>query len=204
VDARFQNNGQSCIAAKRFIVHEKIAKAFTDKIIAHTSKLKLGDPLREGVQLGPIARKDLLEQLRSQVDKSVQMGARIIYQSDQKTDKGYFYPPTILTNIQKGMPAYEEEIFGPVLNLFVVNNDEEALQLANDTRFGLGASIWSKDREHAMKLVPKIKSGLVFINRMVRSDVRFPFGGTKRSGFGRELSEQGLHEFCNLKMVWSA
>lgn len=201
INSRFQNNGQSCIAAKRFIVNKNIAEIFSQKIIEAAKKLQMGNPLENGINIGPIARKDLMEQLSNQVSNSVKLGASIIFQSEQKIGKGYFYPPTILTNIHPEMPAYSQELFGPVLSLFIVNNDEEAIKLANDTRFGLGASVWSKDIERAKRIANQIESGQVFINRLVRSDVRFPFGGIKHSGFGRELGAFGLKEFCNIKSI---
>ena len=201
INSRFQNNGQSCIAAKRFIVNKNIAEAFTQKIIEATKKLQMGNPLENGINIGPIARKDLFEQLNKQVTDSVNSGANLIFQSEQKMNNGYFYPPTILGNIKPEMPAYSQELFGPVLSLFVVENDKEAIQLANNTRFGLGASVWSKNLIRANEIAKQIDSGQVFINRLVRSDVRFPFGGVKHSGFGRELGEFGLKEFCNIKSI---
>ena len=201
INSRFQNNGQSCIAAKRFIVNKNIAEAFTQKIIEATKKLQMGNPLENGINIGPIARKDLFEQLNKQVTDSVNSGANLIFQSEQKMNNGYFYPPTILGNIKPEMPAYSQELFGPVLSLFVVENDKEAIQLANNTRFGLGASVWSKNLIRANEIAEQIESGQVFINRLVRSDVRFPFGGVKHSGFGRELGEFGLKEFCNIKSI---
>jgi succinate-semialdehyde dehydrogenase/glutarate-semialdehyde dehydrogenase len=201
INSRFQNNGQSCIAAKRFIVHKDIAATFTLKIIEATKKLQMGNPLENGINIGPIARKDLMEQLSKQVSDSVNLGAELLFQSEQKVEKGYFFPPTILTNILPEMPAYSQELFGPVLSLFIVENDLEAIKLANDTRFGLGASVWSKNLQRAKEMADQIESGQVFINRLVRSDVRFPFGGIKHSGFGRELGEFGLKEFCNIKSI---
>ncbi len=201
INSRFQNNGQSCIAAKRFIVNKNIAEAFTFKIIEATKKLQMGNPIENGVNIGPIARKDLLEQLSKQVADSLNLGANLLFQSEQKIKNGYFYPPTILGTIKPQMPAYSQELFGPVLSLFVVENDKEAIQLANDTKFGLGASVWSKNLQRANEIAEQIESGQVFINRLVRSDVRFPFGGIKHSGFGRELGEFGLKEFCNIKSI---
>ena len=201
INSRFQNNGQSCIAAKRFIINKNIAEAFIQKIIDATKKLQMGNPLENDVNIGPIARKDLMEQLSKQVIDSVNLGAKLLFQSQQKTKQGYFFPPTILSNIKPEMPAYSQELFGPVMSLFVVENDREAIQLANDTQFGLGASVWSKNLYRAKEIAEQIESGQVFINRLVRSDVRFPFGGIKHSGFGRELGEFGLKEFCNIKSI---
>ena len=201
INSRFQNNGQSCIAAKRFIVNKNIAEIFTHKIIEATKKLQMGNPLENGINIGPIARKDLMEQLSKQVSDSVNLGAELLFQSEQKMKKGCFYPPTILANIKPNMPAYSQELFGPVLSLFIVENDLDAIKLANDTRFGLGASVWSKNLNRAKEMAEQIESGQVFINRLVRSDVRFPFGGVKHSGFGRELGQFGLKEFCNIKSI---
>lgn len=198
---RFQNNGQSCIAAKRFILSAKIADEFTLKLIKKVSELKMGNPSESSIQIGPIARKDLRDKLASQVDKSLEQGAKIIFQSSQKMDKGFFYPPTILSNIRKGSVAYEEELFGTVLSVFIVNNEDEAIELANDTSFGLGASIWTKNLQQAKIMASKIQTGNVYVNAIVKSDPRFPFGGIKSSGFGRELGEQGLKEFCNTKTL---
>lgn len=201
INSRFQNNGQSCIAAKRFIVNKNIAETFTEKIIDAAKKLQMGNPLENGINIGPIARKDLMEQLSKQVTDSIELGANILFQSEQKMGNGYFFPPTILTSIKPEMPAYEQELFGPVLSLFIVDDDQEAIKLANDTRFGLGASVWSNNLERAKLIANQIESGQVFINRLVRSDVRYPFGGVKHSGFGRELGEFGLKEFCNIKSI---
>lgn len=201
INSRFQNNGQSCIAAKRFIVNKNIAENFTQKIVEATKKLQMGNPLEMEINIGPIARLDLMEQLSKQVSDSVNLGAKILFQSEQKVEKGYFYPPTILTDIKAEMPAYNQELFGPVLSLFTVENDNDAIKLANDTRFGLGASVWSKNLLRAKAIAEQIESGQVFINRLVRSDVRFPFGGIKHSGFGRELGEFGLKEFCHIKSI---
>ena len=151
--------------------------------------------------LGIINIINFNEQLNKQVTDSVNSGANLIFQSEQKMNNGYFYPPTILGNIKPEMPAYSQELFGPVLSLFVVENDKEAIRLANNTRFGLGASVWSKNLIRANQIAEQIESGQVFINRLVRSDVRFPFGGVKHSGFGRELGELGLKEFCNIKSI---
>ncbi|MCX6187571.1 MAG: aldehyde dehydrogenase family protein [Bacteroidetes bacterium] len=201
INSRFQNNGQSCIAAKRFIVHENIIAEFSERIISEVMKLKMGNPLHQNVNIGPLARFDLLENISKQVDNSVKLGAEIVFQSKQIVNQGYFYPPTLLSNIKSNMPAYSQELFGPVLSLFKFENDAEAIYIANDTRFGLGASIWSKNIIKAKDMADKIESGQVFINRLVRSDVRFPFGGIKHSGFGRELGEFGLKEFCYIKSI---
>lgn len=202
VFARFQNNGQSCVAAKRFLVQREIAELFTQKLIAASEKLILGDPQSADTNIGPLARKDLLELLTKQVNDSVESGAQIIFQSQQKTANGFFYPPTILTNIPEGSRAYKEELFGPVISLFTFHTDEEAIAIANDTKYGLGASIYSTDISRAKRLASKIESGMVYINQIVKSDVRFPFGGVKKSGYGREIGSFGLKSFCNVKSVW--
>ena len=201
VTARFQNNGQSCIAAKRFILHAKIADEFLQKLINAVGKLKMGDPIEASTNIGPLARKDLKDKLASQVDESVKQGAKILFQQTEIPEHGFFYPPTILTDIPKQSPAYNEEIFGTVLSVFVVDDEDQAIRVANDTRFGLGASVWTKNIKRAKFLALYMQSGNVFVNSMVKSDPGFPFGGVKKSGFGRELGENGLKEFCNIKVM---
>ncbi len=200
--SRFQNNGQSCIAAKRFIVHANIADAFLKKLTEAMAQLKVGNPLEETTQIGPLARLDLLEKLKQQVNKSVEAGAKILWQHTEKPQQGFFYPPTVLGNITENMPAYHEELFGAVLGFYVCDDVEQMITLANTTSFGLGASIWSADAEKAKAIATRIESGQVFINSLVRSDARFPFGGIKKSGFGRELGEAGLKEFTYVKTLW--
>lgn len=202
VSARFQNNGQSCIASKRYIVHADIAGEFTTQLIAAVSLLKMGDPSAAGTDIGPLARIDLKEKLASQVSETVKAGATIIYQAEGVPEAGCFYPPTILTDIPENSIAYKEELFGPVLSLYTVSSDEEAVALANDTEFGLGASIWTTDLQQASVMAAQVESGQVFINAVTRSNTAFPFGGIKKSGFGREMGEQGLKEFCSLKTIW--
>jgi succinate-semialdehyde dehydrogenase/glutarate-semialdehyde dehydrogenase len=155
----------------------------------------------ETVEVGPIAREDLLEQLDHQVKKSVDMGATLLHGGNTIDRDGYFYEPTILGNVKKGMPAYDEEIFGPVASIIVVKDEEEAVRVANDTHLGLGSSVWTKDIEHARELAEHIEAGNVFINKMVTSDPRLPTGGIKKSGYGRELGEHGIREFVNIKSV---
>jgi succinate-semialdehyde dehydrogenase/glutarate-semialdehyde dehydrogenase len=164
--------------------------------------VKLGDPRDKNTELGPIARYDLLLELDQQVKKSVEKGAKILTGGEIISGKGYFYPATVLTDLKKGMPAYDEEIFGPVASVIKVVNEEEAIKVANDSNYGLGASLWTGDLEKAKKLAGEIESGSVFINGMVKSDPRLPFGGIKLSGFGRELSHYGIKEFVNIKSVW--
>jgi len=198
---RFQNNGQSCIAAKRFILHQKVANEFIEKLTKKVSVLKVGDPIKTEVNIGPLARKDLLEKLKKQVDDSLKSGAKIIFQQKEIPATGFFYPPTILSEIPENSPAYSEELFGPVLSVFIANDENEMINIANDTSFGLGSSVWTTNIEHGKKLASEIESGNVFINAVVKSDPRFPFGGVKHSGFGRELGEYGLKEFCNIKTI---
>jgi succinate-semialdehyde dehydrogenase/glutarate-semialdehyde dehydrogenase len=202
VSARFQNNGQSCIASKRYIVHADVAEEFTKRLVESISKLKMGDPQKEGTDIGPLARIDLKEKLAQQVTDSVKAGAEILYQAPFEPGTNCFYPPTILHVIPQSSIAYSEELFGPVLSLYVVNSDTEAITLANDTEFGLGASIWTQNIEKAAALALQIECGQVFVNAVTRSNTAYPFGGIKKSGFGREMGEQGLKEFCSVKTVW--
>lgn len=202
VTARLINNGQSCIAAKRFIVVEKIYDRFEKKFVELMNKIKIGDPMEPQTELGPIAREDLLIELDQQVKQSVEKGAQVLCGGNRLTREGFYYAPTILVNLSKGMPAYDDEIFGPVASLIKVNDESEAVAVANDSSFGLGASLWTNDIEKAKLLASKIESGSVFINGMVKSDPRLPFGGIKKSGYGRELSHYGIKEFVNIKTVW--
>lgn len=199
--SRVRNTGQSCTAAKRFIVHKKVAKEFTERLVDEFNKLKIGDPTDPSVDIGPIAREDLLKQLDHQVQKSIMQGAQLVVGGKMIDRDGYYYEPTILTGVRKGITAFDEELFGPVVAITVVDNDKEAIQVANDTHLGLGASIWSENREHAQKLAAEIEAGTVSINKMVTSDPRIPTGGIKKSGYGRELGEHGIKEFVNIKSV---
>jgi succinate-semialdehyde dehydrogenase/glutarate-semialdehyde dehydrogenase len=200
--ARFQNNGQSCVSAKRFIVHQNVADEFLRKLTQSIEKLIIGNPTEEHVSIGPLARKDLQELLQNQVNDSVTAGASILYQNKNTPDIGFFYPPTILGNIPKTARAFIEELFGPVISFYTFTETDEAVALANATSYGLGASIWSKDIMQAKQIANNIESGMIYINQIVKSDARFPFGGIKKSGFGRELGEFGLREFCNVKTIW--
>jgi succinate-semialdehyde dehydrogenase/glutarate-semialdehyde dehydrogenase len=202
VKARLINNGQSCIASKRFIVVEKIYESFTEKFVNAMNRVKIGDPMDESVELGPIAREDLLYELDSLVKDSVSKGARILTGGKVLPGRGFYFAPTILDNLSKGMPAYDQEIFGPVASLIKAKDEEDAIRIANDSPFGLGASIWTKDIIKAKRMATEIESGCVFINGMVKSDPRLPFGGIKNSGYGRELSHYGIKEFVNIKSVW--
>ncbi len=202
VTARLINNGQSCIASKRFIVVEKIYGQFEKKFVEAMKKVKVGDPMDSATELGPIAREDLLIELDEQVRQSLKKGANLLCGGKRIAGEGFFYEPTILANLSKGMTAYDEEIFGPVASLIKANDEEEALRIANDSQFGLGASLWTNNIAKAKELAYKIESGSVFINGMVKSDPRLPFGGIKNSGYGRELSHYGIKEFVNIKTVW--
>ena len=201
--ARNQNNGQSCIAAKRFIVEEAIADEFEEQFTKAVGALKVGNPMDRGNQVGPLAREDLLDELERQVTESVRLGALTpIGGKRLNNGGGYYFQPTVLTNVRPGMPAYHEETFGPVAAVIRVRDAEDAVRVANDTDFGLGSVIWTADVAGAKKLAERIEAGLVFINGMVASDARLPFGGVKRSGYGRELGSYGLKEFVNIQTVW--
>ncbi|MBI2083585.1 MAG: NAD-dependent succinate-semialdehyde dehydrogenase [Deltaproteobacteria bacterium] len=202
--SRMLNCGQSCIAAKRFILTKSIAKGFEERFLKAVEGQRVGDPMSRETNIGPMAREDLLQNLSRQVDESKRRGAVCLYGGERLSRKGYFYLPTVLREVQPGMAAFEEETFGPVASLIVAKDEEEAIELANRTPYGLGASLWTRDLEKAERLAAKIDAGSVFINGMTKSDPRLPFGGTKRSGLGRELSSFGIQEFTNLKTVWIA
>ena len=202
VKARVINNGQSCIAAKRFIVAEEIADEFERRFVEGMESLKVGDPMDEATDIGPLATEDILETLKEQVRETVAQGARILTGGEPLMRPGYYFAPTVLTDIHTDSPAYIDELFGPVASLFRVRDLDEAIRLANDTTFGLAASAWTNDREERDRLIDEIEAGLVFINAMVASDPRLPFGGVKSSGYGRELSREGIREFVNIKTVW--
>src|SRR6267143_1792517 len=197
--ARNQNNGQSCIAAKRFIVEEPVADEFERLFTAAVAALKVGNPMDRANQVGPLAREDLIADLERQVTESVRLGAQAVTGGKRIGGDGYYFEPTVLTNVRPGMPAYHEETFGPVAAVIRVKDAEDALRVANDTDFGLGSNIWTSDVERAKKLAERVEAGLVFINGMVASDARLPFGGVKRSGYGRELSSYGVKEFVNIQ-----
>jgi succinate-semialdehyde dehydrogenase/glutarate-semialdehyde dehydrogenase len=201
VDARIQNNGQSCIAAKRFIVAEKIASEFEKKFVKRMQELRVGDPFKESTQLGPLASADAVTTLDADVKKSIAAGARLLTGGQPLPGPGFYYAPTVLADIPKGSPAYSEELFGPVASIFRVKSIDEAVALANDVRFGLGASAWTNDAAETEQFVNELQSGMVFLNKMVASDPRLPFGGVKSSGHGRELADIGIREFMNIKTV---
>lgn len=204
VCSRMLNAGQVCISAKRFIVEEPVLKQFIEEQKHLLEQLVLGDPLDEQTDMGPMAREDLLVQIEQQVNQSVAQGARVLTGGRRSKKGKLFYEPTLLVDVQKGMPAFDEETFGPVSVVIPAKNPEDAVRIANDTPYGLGASLWTQDMELAEKLAAQIQSGAVFINEMTKSDPRLPFGGTKRSGYGRELSDLGIREFVNAKTVWQA
>ena len=201
VEARIINNGQSCIAAKRFIVHESIAADFENKFVARMKNLRIGDPFDEKTELGPLATTDAVKSLDADVQKTVKAGAKLLTGGHKLDLPGNYYAPTVLTDIPKDSPAYREEFFGPVASLFRVKDIDEAIRLANDSRFGLGASAWTTDDRERERFINELESGMVFINKMVASDPRIPFGGVKSSGHGRELAANGSREFMNIKTV---
>ena len=202
VKARTLNNGQSCIAAKRFIVADEIADKFEKAFVEKMQALQLGDPFDDKTDVGPLATADAVESLHADVEKSVNAGAKVLTGGQPAKLPGNFYLPTVLANIPRNSPAYREELFGPVASLFRVKNLNEAIRVANDSRFGLGASAWTNDPNEQERFINELEAGMVFINQMVASDPRVPFGGVKRSGYGRELSVLGIREFANVKTVW--
>jgi len=204
VKARMINAGQSCIAAKRFIVEKAILKDFEEAQTGLMASLRVGDPLDPASEVGPLARPDLLTELHEQVQQSINMGARLLTGGKPVERTGTFYQPTVLSDVKKGMKVYDEETFGPVAAIIPVRNVEEAIAVANDSPFGLGGSVWSQDLDRAEWVARQIESGAVFINGMTKSDPRLPFGGIKRSGYGRELSHYGIKEFVNIKTIWIA
>ncbi len=202
VVGRFQNTGQVCIAAKRIIVERNVAKKFEKKFVAAVSALKVGSPLDESTYIGPMARFDLRQELHEQVQATLNQGAKLLLGGNMSTDHGNYYEPTILSDVTPGMTSFKQELFGPVASLIVAENAEHALELANDSEFGLSGSLWTADTENAKHLASRMVTGAVFINGYSASDPRVPIGGVKKSGFGRELSHFGIHEFCNAQTVW--
>lgn len=202
VTARNLNNGQTCIAAKRFIVVDSVFDRFTELFVEKVKALKVGDPLDESNDIGPLATAKIVEEIAEQVRKTVEMGGKVLAGGQRIEGAGNFYQPTILTDIPKGSPGEKEEFFGPVALLFRVKDIDEAIALANDSPFGLGSSAWTNDPAEIDRLASEVEAGSVFINGMVKSDPRLPFGGSKRSGFGRELSVEGIREFVNIKTIW--
>jgi succinate-semialdehyde dehydrogenase / glutarate-semialdehyde dehydrogenase len=202
VTSRTLNNGQSCVNAKRIIVHEEIADEFGRRFVESMAALKVGDPMSEDTDMGPLATTQMLEDVDEQVRKSVEAGARVLTGGEPMDEPGNFYPPTVITDIPEESPAYREEIFGPVASLFKVKDIDEAIRIANDTSFGLSSSAWTSDPQEQERFINEIEAGMVYINRMTESTPEVPFGGAKNSGYGRELSHFGIREFTNIKTVW--
>jgi acyl-CoA reductase-like NAD-dependent aldehyde dehydrogenase len=202
VRSRYQNAGQSCIAAKRFIVVEEVFEAFQERFVEAVRGLRMGDPTDRSTQLGPLARDDLRDSLEQQVRRASDEGAKILLGGERRPGRGYYFAPTVLTNVRPGTSAACEEVFGPVAALLRVRSVDEAIHVANASPYGLGANLWTTDLTRARCLARDIEAGQVFINGMVASDPRLPFGGVKRSGYGRELSEYGIREFVNIQTVW--
>ncbi|AUV82771.1 NADP-dependent succinic semialdehyde dehydrogenase [Salinigranum rubrum] len=200
--ARNQNGGQSCIAAKRFIVHDDVYDDFLDRFVDEMESFVVGDPTDEETDMGPQAREELMEELHGQVTASVEAGATLVTGGEPLNREGAFYPPTVLTDIPEGCPADDEELFGPVAAVFRAEDEEAAIETANDTEFGLGASVWTEDRERGERVAHRIEAGCTYVNQLTKSDPRVPFGGIGDSGYGRELSEVGITEFVNKKTIW--
>ena len=202
VRARFQNGGQSCIAAKRFLLQESIAEGFLERFLAHCQALTVGPPLDRATRIGPLARADLRERIADQVERSRQGGAAVLLGGETGSGPGYFYPPTVLTGVTPEMAAFQEETFGPVAAVSTFRDLEEGIRLANHPRYGLGGNLWTKDPDRGVELARRFDTGGVFVNGMTHSDARIPFGGVRRSGFGRELASFGIREFTNIQTVW--
>jgi len=203
VTSRLINGGQSCIAAKRFIVVESLLEQFEDLFVHKMESKRMGDPFESGVDLGPQARRNLRDELHGQVQRSVQLGARLLSGGTIPDRKGAFYPPTVLADVRKGMPAYDEELFGPVAAIIPARDEKDAIRIANDSIFGLGAAVFTKNAQRGERIAAEeVEAGCCFVNSFVKSDPRLPFGGIKESGYGRELSHFGIHEFVNIKTVY--
>ncbi len=202
VKARTINSGQSCIAAKRFFIADKVYDDFLRQFVERMRALKIGDPLDETTEIGPLATEQILNGVHDQVQKSVAAGAKLLTGGNRIHGPGFFYEPTVLVNVPRKSPAYHEEVFGPVASIFRVRDVADAIEIANDSPFGLGASAWTGDPTEKELFASELDAGVVFINGLVASDPRLPFGGVKRSGFGRELGAQGIREFTNIKTIW--
>ncbi|MEF8894361.1 NAD-dependent succinate-semialdehyde dehydrogenase [Halodesulfurarchaeum sp.] len=200
--ARNLNGGQSCIAAKRFIVHQEVYDEFLEEFVAEIESLTIGDPTKEETDVGPLAREDLLEDIHEQVRISVDAGATVLTGGNPLDQDGAYYPPTVLTDIPPGCPVDSQEVFGPIAAVYRVPDEQTAVEKSNDTKFGLGASIWTEDLERGERVAAAIEAGCTYVNQLVKSDPRVPFGGVNNSGYGRELSEAGIKEFVNRKTVW--
>jgi succinate-semialdehyde dehydrogenase/glutarate-semialdehyde dehydrogenase len=201
VKSRMINTGQSCIDAKRFIIEAPVADKVIPMLIANMQKLVAGDPMISGTEVGPLARKDLRDELHEQVKQSIKKGSKAVLGGNIPGGKGFFYEPTILLNVKKGMPASDAELFGPVMSVIVVKDEAEAIRVANDHIYGLGSAVWSKNEKKALRVARALEAGMVAINDFSKSDPRFPFGGTKKSGYGRELGSYGIKEFMNVKTI---
>jgi succinate-semialdehyde dehydrogenase/glutarate-semialdehyde dehydrogenase len=201
VSSRLLNSGQSCINAKRFVVVEPVLAQFTEKCVAIMKSKKVGDPLADDTDVGPQARQELRDDLHQQVQDSVARGAKLVLGGEVPPGDGAYYPPTVLTNVKPGMPAYDEELFGPVASIIGARDEQDAIRIANDSQFGLGAAVFTRDVEHGQRVAREIEAGSTFVNAMVASDPRLPFGGIKMSGYGRELSAYGIREFVKIKTV---
>jgi succinate-semialdehyde dehydrogenase / glutarate-semialdehyde dehydrogenase len=204
IKARTINNGQSCIAAKRFLVADEVYDEFLRQFVERMRALKVGDPFDETTEIGPLATERILKRVDEQVQKSTAAGAKLLTGGNRINGPGFFYEPTVLVDVPKESPAYREEVFGPVASVFRVRDAADAIEIANDTSFGLGASAWTNDRAEQELFASELEAGMVFINSMVASDPRLPFGGVKHSGFGRELGAAGIREFVNTKTIWIA
>ena len=205
VQSRLVNSGQSCIAAKRFIVVEPVRERFTEAVVERMRSARVGNPMDESTEVGPQAREDLRDALHTQVRESLDRGARCLLGGEVPGGPGWYYPPTVLADVRRGMPAYREELFGPVASILAVPDRARAIEVANDTSFGLGAAVFTEDVEEGERIArEELEAGCCFVNAFVRSDPRLPFGGILDSGYGRELGRQGIHEFVNAKTVWVA
>lgn len=204
VKARMQNNGQSCIAAKRFIIEAPVFDAFVDHFVDAVDALKVGDPMEDGTDIGPLSSRGAVEEIHDQVQRAVKEGARLRAGGERMDRPGYFYQPTVLDRVTPGNVAFEEEIFGPVASIIHADDEEHAVRLANNSRFGLGGTVFTEDRARGERLARRLDVGCAFVNEMVKSDPRLPFGGVKESGYGRELSHHGIRAFVNTKTIWIA
>lgn len=204
VTARTINNGQSCIAAKRFIVHKSVYQSFAAGFVEAMTRLKVGDPMDPANDIGPLATPQIRKELDEQVRRSVELGARLLLGGHTLPGPGNYYEATVLADVPAGSPAYSQELFGPVAAIFAAEDIEDAIRIANDVEFGLGCSVWTNNPIEQRRFIDFIRAGMVFVNSMVALDPRVPFGGIKKSGYGRELSKEGIREFVNIKTVWNA
>jgi succinate-semialdehyde dehydrogenase/glutarate-semialdehyde dehydrogenase len=203
IRSRFGNAGQTCVAAKRFILVEAIADTFVAQLTRQAAKFSVGDPKDDNTGMAPMAREDLRTKLHSQVQKTLEQGASVLLGCELPTGNGFYYPPSIIDGVEPGMEAFDNEVFGPVIAIVRAKDEAEALTLANQTRYGLGASVWTQDRARGERFARKLEAGVCFVNALVASDIRLPFGGVKASGLGRELSSYGIREFCNIKTIYT-